>query len=601
MESISYTILSFVFSTILMIVYFARDRINYVENKIYSFIVITTFLSCLVEIISFCLVVNGISASSNIYAFTIKVLFLCFLSWLYLFTLYTVITGRKLRGVFNDSKLPFKKMSLGFGLIAIFILLLPIEILEVNGLLLPVGMSVNLIYILATLCIIVMIVSIILNRKNLRSKKYVPLYLLIVFFAIVVIIQNLFPELLLINTAFAIISFCMYFTIENPDMKMVEELIENRKIIERSSEEKSVFLFKMSQGLKEPVNMIDKQVDWYKANNVTKTDMDQIIANIDRSNQKMNYLINEVLGINSFDKNNIKKNENTYNIYSLLEDINKRGKNSVKENVEYHCSIVENIPKELYGDSIKLKQVIMSVLMNSIKNTKEGFIHIDVNSFTKYDLCRLVITIEDSGNGIDIVKVNDILDQDLEITDKDTLKIEKLDVDLPLAYKIIRSIGGTMYIKSEKNRGTEIIITIDQYIVMDDEIKLNSQVDSYITARNSNKKVLIIDDDEEELRKIRNTLEREGYDVIVSMYGKDAIDRVKNKEKYDVILIDDEMSLMSGISVLEELKKLKNRSKKIVMLEKDKLFIAKHYVQDGFDDFIDKTKLVEEIKKKFNS
>ena len=82
------------------------------------------------------------------------------------------------------------------------------------------------------------------------------------------------------------------------------------------------------------------------------------------------------------------------------------------------------------------------------------------------------------------------------------------------------------------------------------------------------------------------------------MFGQDAIDRIKNKEKYDVILIDDEMPLMNGINVLDELVKLKNKSKKIVLLEKDKLFIAEHYVKDGFNDYIDKTNLVKELDKK---
>lgn len=598
MFSIAFTIMSFVFCLILMIVYFTKERINYVENKVYSYIVITTFFSCLVEIISFCMVVTGISASAPLYGFTMKVLFTCFLTWVYLFTLYTVITGRKQRGVLKDNNIDLKKINLLFVVIAAIILLLPIEILETNGLLLPIGLCVNVIFIMATMCIITMIISIILNRKNLKSHKYIPLYLVIVFFTIIVIVQRVLPELLLINPGFAIIAFCMYFTIENPDMKMVEELIENRKIVERTSEEKSVFLFKMSQGLREPVNNIDRQIDLYKAGEIDKKNIDMVIDYIDRNNQKINYLINDVLGITSFDSSNIKKVENTYNIYSLLEDVNKRGKSYLKNDIDYNFSVVRNMPKELYGDSIKLKQVIMSVLINAINNTKEGFVGVDVNYFTKYDVCRIVITIEDSGRGISVKTINDIMDQDLELTEQDYLKMEKLDVDLPLAYKIIKSLGGTMYIKNEEDKGTEVTITIDQRIVVNEEISLNSKVDSYIKTRRNANKVLIVDDSEEEIRRIKTSLERKGYDVAISMFGADAIDRIKNKEKYDVIVIDDEMSLMNGINVLQELEKLKNKSKKIVLLNKDKLFIAKHYINDGFDDYIDKSNLIDEINKK---
>ncbi len=596
MNSIAYTIISCIFSIILLIVYFSKERINYIENKIYSIIVITTFVSCFTEIVSFVLVKSGVSASSLLYHYVIKLLFLGFLTWLYLFTLYTVAVGRKLRGVLRDNALPARKLTAGFVLIALIVLLLPLQIIETNGLLLPVGTSVMLIYILAMMCIIVMIISMILGRKNLRSRKYIPLYLLIFFFSVVLLVQKLLPELFLINPAFVVITFSMYFTIENPDMNMVDELIENKKLIERAAEEKSIFLFKMSQGLKEPVNAIDKQIKIFESNNLTKKDVAILMENINQNNQKMSYLINDVIGLNSFN-NNIKKVENTYNIYSLLEDVRVRSKGYIAKNIDYSFTSVSSMPKELYGDAIKLKQVLMSVIINASKNTKSGYIHVDVNSYTKFDICRLVIMI-DSSSDISIKKINEILNQDLEISDKDYLKIEKLDVDLPLAYKIIKSIGGTMFIKSEDDKGSRVTITIDQYIVDNGEMKLNSKVDAYLKARSNFKRVLVVDDDEQECRKIKTALEKMGYEVSVSMFGNDCIERIKNGEKYEFLLIDDELEEMSALSVIQAIDGLKDKSKRIVMLEEDKLFIAKHYLKDGFYNYIDKTNLIEELKNK---
>ncbi len=596
MNSISYTIISCIFSIILLIVYFSKERINYIENKIYSIIVVTTFVSCFTEIVSFVLVKSGVAASSLLYHYVIKLLFLGFLTWLYLFSLYTVAVGRKLRGVLNDNALPAKKLTVGFVLIALVVLILPLQIVETNGLLLPVGTSVMLIYILAAMCIIVMIISMILGRKNLRSRKYIPLYLLIFFFSVVLLVQKLLPELFLINPAFVVITFSMYFTIENPDMNMVDELIENKKLIERAAEEKSIFLFKMSQGLKEPVNAIDKQIKIFESNNLAKKDVAILMENINQNNQKMSYLINDVIGLGSFN-NNIKKVENTYNIYSLLEDVRVRSKGYIAKNIDYSFTSVSSMPKELYGDAIKLKQVLMSVIINASKNTKSGYIHVDVNSYTKFDICRLVIMI-DSSSDISIKKINEILNQDLEISDKEYLKIEKLDVDLPLAYKIIKSIGGTMFIKSEDDKGSRVTITIDQYIVDNDEMKLNSKVDAYLKARSNFKRVLVVDDDEQECRKIKAVLEKMGYEVSVSMFGNDCIERIKNGEKYEFLLIDDELEEMSALSVIQAIDGLKDKSKRIVMLEEDKLFIAKHYLKDGFYNYIDKTNLIEELKNK---
>lgn len=597
MLSICFTIVSLVFCLILVIVFFGRDRIDSTENKVYSYIVLSTFFSGLMEIITFGQVQSGISSTDPAYHLTMKLLFMGFLAWTYFFTLYTVITGQKLRGIFDKSSVPVKKLSIYFVLLSIGILMLPISIVEGNGLLLPVGLSVNLIYCIVGICVVVMIVSLIRNRKNLRSKKYIPLYMVIVLFVVVVVLQKVFPELFLVNTVFSIISFCMYFTIENPDIKLAEELIENRRIIERTNEEKSVFLFKITQGLREPVHNIDKEIDFIKTEKMTKKDIMESLSIIKKNNQKINFLINEVLGINSADNTNMKKLENTYNIYSLLEDIKKRGQTQVKSNIDYRFTIVDNMPKELYGDSIKLKQVLMSVLINALKHTKEGFVHVDVNSFTKYDVCRMIITIQDSGKGINIVNINDILEQDLEFNEQDYMKLEKLDVDLPLAYKIIKMLGGAMHIKSEPQKGTEITITLDQYIVMNENVQ-ERKVDVYLRERTNAKRILVVNDNEDEIRRIKKVLEKKDYDVVTSMFGQDAIDRIRNKEKYDVILIDDEMPLMNGINVLDELVKLKNKSKKIVLLEKDKLFIAHHYVKDGFNNYIDKSHLVKELEEK---
>lgn len=158
-----------------------------------------------------------------------------------------------------------------------------------------------------------------------------------------------------------------------------------------------------------------------------------------------------------------------------------------------------------------------------------------------------------------------------------------------------------MYIKSEIGKGTEVIITLNQYIKEDDEIKNNVLIESYVQKRTNSMKVLIVNDDIKELKKIRTKLEEFGYETYTSLFGEDAINRIKNNEKYDLILIDDDMKLMSGISLLKELNKLGNESTKIILLERDKVSIGHHYIEDGFDDYIDKTKLNDEIDKKINT
>ncbi len=594
---------SLVYIVFLNIIYFSKNRLSTLENNVYKKLLVLNVLGLLIELCCF-YSVSHMDTMPFFNAFVTRLLLVYYFGFIMLYTYYVFIVAH------NTDDADKKKLTsflakvrnicfIVFAINSIIMSFLPLEYYKGENYVYSYGTAVN--YLVVSLAVVIGVWLIVLFKhfKNIKVKKYLPIITFIVLAGIGGVVQSIYPQLLLTTPIETFIIFLMFFTIENPDMKMINELLENRKIIERANEEKSVFLFKASQGLKEPVNNIDKQIELFnQVKENTSEDVGNIIENIDANNKKIRYLINEVIGINSFDINNIKKSKNTYNIYSLLENIKARGNALVKNGVDYKFEVVENIPKELYGDGIRLKQVLISILTNCLNTTKQGFVLVDVNSFTRYDICRLVISIKYSDENIDVQDINNILNQDAEITEQESYRLEKSDIDLSLAYKVVKSLGGTMYIKSEKDKGVEITITIDQYIVENEEIKNNSNVDSYIKSRRNIKRVLVVDDEEEEIRKIKKILESRGYDIVTSMYGKDAVDRIRNKEKYDIILIDDEMPLMNGINVLQEMNKLKDKSKKIVLLGRDKLFIAKHYIEDGFDDFIDKEKLIKEIEEK---
>ncbi len=592
---VSFLIVLFILSA----VFFSKEKIEIIENSYFKKLILITIVGLSIESIIYYNILFVSSVPTSMYDILVKILYIYYTFWMFYFVLYGFVVFFQIKDP-NEKK--YKKfkfyMCIFYSLALVFSIVLPVEITLTDKYLYPYGIGTTFQYIFSTIGMTIIGICGLMNLKQFKKKESLPLIACMIFGVISIVVQYFFHEFLFIVPSHAIAVILMYFTIENPDVKMVKQLVENRKIIERTSEEKSMFLFKMTQGLKEPIKNIDKQVLRYEQGNNKPSEVKEIIANIDQENGKMNYLVNDVIGIDSFDNNNIKKMENCYNLSALLNDIKIRVKNYIQNDIDFTFTVTKSIPKELMGDSIKLKQVFMSTILNSINHTKKGFVHVDVSLITKYDLCRIVMTIEDSGEGLELSKVNDILNQEEPITEQEYLKLEKLDIDLPLSYKIIKSLGGTMYIKSEVNKGTEITMTIDQYLAENKEEELNTKVDTYLKSSTSIKKVLVVDNSEEEQKKIKNILEKMGYVVSISMFGKDCVDRIKNKEKYDIILINDELSPTSGMAVLQELKTLKDKSKKIVMLEEDKLFIANHYLDDGFDQFIDKTKLQDELRKK---
>lgn len=580
-----------IFILMLVVIFKSKEREMKTENKIFYVLSLINIIGFVIEIsLQFSIINFGIYKSTSVFLGKLYIAFL--FVWFTIFSIYNFLIS--LLNSKNYKIIKYIHYFIGFiGVMLIFIL--PIEFYYNNGEMYSYGKTVDLLKVFLGLYIFAWLFILIKNYKHIFEKKYYPIFIAIILLVGNIILQSLNPTILIATFMITFVCYLIFFTIENPDIKMVDELIKNRKIIERTNEEKSLFFFKMSQDMKYSIDYIDKEIDNYKNSNLNKKEIDEIIYNISLNNSKIKYLINNAFNINKDDKNNIKILKNTYNIYSLLNEIEKRTRKDIKDGVDLKFIYSDNIPNELYGDSLKLKQVLISVLENAIKNTSKGYIHVDVSTITKYDTCRIIFSVKDSGCGIELDVINTILNQDTELTDKEYEKLNSLDVDLVLTNKIIKMLNGTLYIRSKVNEGTEVLITLDQYIKEDDDKEKLTTINHYIKTRTNNKRVLVVNDDEQELRTIRNQLEQMGYDVSTSLHGNDCIDRLKNKEAYDIILIDDKMNVISGFDLIKELIKLKNSSKKMVLLEKDKLFISHHYLEEGFDNYIDKSNFANEF------
>lgn len=589
MESFYFTVFGMVFCILLMIIYFPKKKVNFLENRIYGLIIVINFLSCLTETWTYILVTKGVDPYDSTYLMALKILFIFLLGWIYFFTIYILIVTLKEKKNINDLKQLIKNSILLFLLItAIDIFFLPITVTKVGQMLLPSGPAVNLIYLFVVICVLIMLVIFFKNIKNMRDKKYIPLYLLIVAFGVIVLVQNLFPELLIINAAFVFITFVMYFTIENPDVKMIEELTKNRVLVNQTIEDKSNFLFLTSSQLKKPVDDIKKLADdSIKLDNVET--LQENFKEISNLSHNLSVIVNNAMDISSLTNSNIKMIPEKYNLKNLLTKIRLLEEKKISNEVEFRFNISENIPEYLYGDSKLLEQIIISLLENAIKYTKSGFIELRLTSIVKYDMARLIFTVEDSGLGISIDKVNELLMVDTELTNEELKRLETNNVNVNTIKKLISKLGGYFTIKSEVGKGSEIKFVVDQKIIVDNSININN-----ITTKN---KVLIASQDNDLMHRMMNILDNKGFDIETSIYANDILDRIRLKEEYVYIFIDDNMD-KRAIEVLKELKKnSKFKSKVIVILGSDMELIKEHFIEDGFDNYIMKDNLEKEIER----
>ena len=560
---IYFSISSIIFLFIFIIIFFSKDNSKNIETKMYSILLVLTFLGTILDIVGFSLYKQGMEVNSLIYKSLARTMLVYFILWATLFFKYTYSVSEKKIFKINNIFIAIAFIICSFGAVV-----LPINFKIMKNVIYPIGIGVNFTYFVITVSLILSLILAFNNLKNI--KKYTPIFLITLMVIASMVIQKVLPELFLINFSLTIVIVVMYFTIENPDLKIIEELKRNRSLTSKSYIEKTNFLFRMSAEVRKPIENIKELNDY----NIESNDIKEIKENskeIDLNIRNANFTINNVLDVSSLDTKNIKIVKNKYNIKKLLNEIYLREKKKIN-NIRFDFNIGE-LPEYLYGDSIRLKQVLICILDNLIENTKEGFIEVNVNSINKYDVCRLIITIENSGIPLSLEEINNILDNEKEIDENISLE----DIN-----KLINMMNGSLNIKSEE--GNEFTISIDSIIVETKKEEITNETD-----------ILFISNNEGILKGLEYAFKE--YTTNSVMSGIDAIDLIKSGESYNLIIIDDEMKPISGLETLKRLRKENINIPAIIMLDEGKEHIKNHYIKDGFIDYILKSDIKNEINR----
>ena len=572
------TIGSVFYSLLLITVFFSKKRLKTLENKIYSMLIICNFIGLILAIMCYYTVLyNDIVPMLN---FIISRLYLIYLvSYIFLFFCY-LITGLyteddKLTGKIKKF---FISITFIFFVIVLLVYYLPLYYHNENMIIYSYGPSANIIYFLATVCMTIWTILLIKNYKKIKNKKFWPIIFFIIGSLIVTIVQKNNPGLLLMTSFETFITIIMYFTIENPDAKMLEEVHRAKVISDNANEEKTMFLYNITN----EIRGITKDINYEADNILNETDNKKVDLNIVNdsareikgSTAKFTTMTNEILDISQVDASNIKIYNEKYSIKLILKElITKYKENCKKSGIEFRTSIASDIPEILYGDSVGLKNVMISLLDNSIKYTKKGYIELNVNVIKKQDIARLLITIEDSGIGIKSSEIDNIFNKN-----KEELKRNNLKNNLFTTRKIITLMGGTLIASSTYGKGTTMKIVLDQR---------QEVIDNKYDKVYDKKKILLIEDSETTYKLITKMLKNTNIIIDRVVLGSEGLDKIRNKEKYDLILVEEELKPLNGYDIIKKLKLIKNFNTKVVLLTKNpNIEYSYLYKDEGFSDYL---------------
>ena len=599
MGSINITIFGLIFIILLMFVYFSKKRIDILENRVYAILIIVSLISTIVEINSFIMVINGIDANALAYNLVMKLLFECFLIWLYAFTLYFVILTIKKKDKVNERFLYYS-----LGILIFFVLIisaLPIDINNEGGILLPSGIGVNAIYVLCGLCIVCMIYLLFKNIKNLKLKKYWPLFIILIVFIFVVVIQKAFPSVLVINPALVFITFLMYFTIENPDIKMIEQLNIARDQAEKANAAKTDFLSNMSHEIRTPLNAIvgfsNLLLDDENVPDKAKDEVRDIVM----ASDNLLEIVNGILDISKIEANKLEIVNNEYSTKKILDELVSLCKGRLGEKpIEFKTNFDASLPPVLYGDASRIKQICVNILTNAIKYTKEGWIEFKISSVIKDNICRLIISVEDTGIGIKEKNIDRLFNKFERLDLEDNITIEGTGLGLAITKKLVDLMHGKIIVQSVFGKGSKFTVCLDQRIVKNPTIKVEAEkIVDEVNAQN--KKVLLVDDNKINLKVAERLLETYGIEVESVESGFACLDKIWEGKKYDLIMLDDMMPKMSGVETLKKLKAIPGFATKTIALTANALTgMREKYLQDGFDDYLAKPINKNELNKIIN-
>lgn len=532
MYSICFTIAGFIFSLLLFVLYHFKSNFRLAENKIYYGIIVTTIFSCLMEIYSFILVRYNISISSNLYLFALKLLFFGFVTWLYLFTLYIVVVTIKLKNKDYD-KYRFSVIAsiVIFGIIAFITVILPISIDNVNGLLLPSGVGVDIIYVLAIVFFVIMIATIISNRREMKNKKYYPMYFLLVLLGIIILVQKIFPSLLLINFSLSVLIYIMYFTIENPDIKTIKELNYTKKLLVKQNEVVSGIINNLAISIKNPL----MKITTFSNKKIEKNDVESSIKEIKKF-QKLSLdlvdQINKVIDLTRIESRELKIKERMYQVNNLISSI----KDIINiKNVDANYNIDENIPKVLYGDDDNIKQII-TYLIEFISNYFERYsLNVIISKLVVRNNCKLTFEF-----------LVDYRCTDLELNEKN----DKYDVitgsgEYELYEKLVELQKGSTFIK--KNNFTLTFGFSLFQKIKDISRKSTDEIVNYFDC--SDKNVLIALDNHNDIKRMTDMLI--GYNVDISTAGSisELTELLRSDKTFDLVFLSNTISGIENYNI----------------------------------------------------
>lgn len=595
------TVSALIYTIITIILFSTKKKVNKLENRLFKRLLLLSVLSMTTELLI--VLTNNVLYIGTI----IQKLFLVFIVlWLSRFMDYTFAITR-----FDSNKSDAENIKKYKGIYYIFlmanvicsllIMIAPISFNDIGTAKYTSGLSVDIVFLITAIYMIIMFILLIANLKTVKKKKCLPIIILLVLLVMTAIIQNFNPQILLTNAVFGLVICIMYHTIENPDLKLITQLELAKDQADRANRAKSDFLSSMSHEIRTPLNAVIGSAQLLELEDLSTEGKDALRDLINSSNHLLE-IGSGILNISQIESGKMELVEKQYSPIEAFDELYNMVKGRIGDKpIEFEKKYADDIPSTLYGDKSKIKEIIINLLTNSIKFTEQGKILFEVKCINNKEKCNLIISVSDTGCGIRKEMMDKLYEKFTRDEEVMNSTIEGVGLGLAITKNLVELMDGKITLNSIVGQGTTFIVSLPQKIVSSNSILLeeNKEVLASVDKKVS---ILIVDDSLTNLKIEQRHLQYFGLTTEICNSGEECIEKIKQDKKYDVILMDDMMPSLSGTETMLRLKEEYDYKNPIIVLTANAIDTQRdEYLSKGFDDFISKPvsreKLYEVVKK----